>query len=169
MNYHEIRTDDMLNGTGLRVVIFLSGCNHHCGGCHNPQTWDYSAGKEFNEKAKIELFNELNKDYICGVTFSGGDPLDEHNIYIVADLIKEIKEKFPNKSIWLYTGNTYSYQKISECEIPYNIIFSNIDVLVDGEFIKNLADENYPWAGSKNQRVIDMKKTLDTGSIILYK
>ena len=162
MRYHDIKTGDMLNGMGIRVTLFVAGCNHYCKGCHNPITWDANEGLIFDEKAKQELFEELEKDYCKGVTFSGGDPLYPDNRADITALAKEVKEKFPEKDIWLYTGFTY--------EGIYNLeVMSYIDVLVDGEFKEELKDNNYHWAGSTNQRIIDVKESRRYGSIKGYK
>lgn len=147
MNYHNIVHCDMRNGTGLRVTLFVSGCNHHCKGCHNPQTWDPNSGIEFDGAAKQELFAELNKDYISGVTFSGGDPLFPSNREVILSLCKEIKTLYPNKNIWLYTG--YRYEQVKHLEI-----LKYIDVLVDGKYVEKLRSVNLPWVGSSNQKVI---------------
>ena len=117
----------MLNGDGLRVVLWVAGCDHCCKECHNPVTWDPNGGLFFDEKAKAEIFEELEKDYISGITFSGGDPLHSANAYEVMMLAKEIKEKFPSKTIWLYTG--YEWKDIKNMDIV-----NYLDVLVDGEF-----------------------------------
>ena len=148
MNYHNITSCDMLNGDGLRVVLWLAGCSHQCDGCQNPITWNANGGLEFNDKAKYEIFKELEKEYIAGITLSGGDPLHENNVEGVQKLIKEIRRKYPSKTIWLYTG--YKLDKLTGIrkEIAYSC-----DVVVDGKFIKELADVNYPWAGSTNQKV----------------
>lgn len=161
MNYHNITKDDMKNGDGLRVVLWVSGCSHHCKGCHNPQTWDTTSGIEFDESAKQEIFDELDKDYISGITFSGGDPLMPCNRECVGNLIQEISEKYPNKTIWLYTGFLYEEVK----DLPY---LKNIDVLVDGEFELELKDNNAHWVGSTNQRVIDVKKTIANNMVCLH-
>lgn len=147
MNYHNIVHCDMRNGTGLRVTLFVSGCNHHCKGCHNPQTWDPNSGIEFDESAKQELFAELNKDYISGVTFSGGDPLFPLNREVILSLCKEIKTLYPNKNIWVYTG--YKYEQVKHLEI-----LKYIDVLIDGKYVEKLRSANLPWVGSSNQKVI---------------
>lgn len=147
MNYHNIVHCDMRNGTGLRVTLFVSGCNHHCKGCHNPQTWGPNSGIEFDESAKQELFAELNKDYISGVTFSGGDPLFPPNREVILSLCKEIKTLYPNKNIWLYTG--YKYEQVKHLEI-----LKYIDVLIDGKYVEKLRSVNLPWVGSSNQKVI---------------
>ena len=171
MNYHNITKDDMNNGSGLRVVLWLSGCSHRCNGCHNPQTWDSKSGILFDDEAKQELFKELEKDHLDGITLSGGDPLNCANIEDVSSLIKDIKELFPSKTIWLYTGYTIDeiYNNI-KCtnNICISDIMENIDVLVDGKFIEDLKDVNYHWAGSTNQRVIDVQKSTKD-NIILYK
>ena len=161
MRYHNITKDDMLNGDGLRVVLWVAGCSHCCKECHNPITWDPNGGLEFDEAAKQEIFEELAKDYIHGITFSGGDPLHINNAYDVSELAKEIREKFPNKSIWLYTGAKWEEAKHARV-VPY------LDVLVDGEFIVEKKDVNLHWVGSSNQRVINVPKTLEKGKIIYH-
>ena len=161
MRYHNITKDDMLNGDGLRVVLWLSGCAHGCYKCQNQITWDPESGLIFDEKAKKELFETLGKDYISGVTFSGGDPLFPGNRQEVFSLIREIKEKFPNKTMWLYTG--YLWEEIKDLEgIAY------LDVLVDGKFIYEQLDATLAWKGSANQRVIDVQNTLHMGKVVLY-
>ena len=161
MNYHNITKDDMLNGEGLRVVLWVAGCSHHCKGCHNPITWDPNGGLEFDESAKNEIFDELKKDYVSGITFSGGDPLYKDNIQTITSLAKEIKQKFPQKTIWLYTG--YNFEDIKNLEI-----FKYIDVLCDGKFELDKRDVKAHWVGSTNQRVIDVKKTLKENKIVLF-
>ena len=161
MRYHNITKDDMLNGDGLRVVLWVAGCSHCCKECHNPITWDPNGGLEFDEAAKQEIFVELEKDYIHGITFSGGDPLHLNNAYDVSELAREIREKFPNKSIWLYTGAKWEEAKHARV-IPY------LDVLVDGEFIVEKKDVNLHWVGSSNQRVINVPATLEKGKIIYH-
>ena len=162
MNYHNITHDDMLNGSGLRVVLWVSGCNHRCEGCQNPQTWDCKSGIPFDAEAKEELFEELGKDYISGVTFSGGDPLHRNNLQKVVELVEEIKTIFKDKTVWIYTG--YKWE-----DVKYMTqLWKNVDVLVDGEFEKDKLDINYHWGGSTNQRVIDVQQTLANQHIILH-
>lgn len=151
MNYFQITKCDLKNGDGIRVVLWLAGCSHKCKGCHNSYTWDCHAGLPFTDETKAELFEAINKDYITGVTFSGGDPLFCSNRKPVSELIKEIKDKFPTKTIWLYTG--YTYEELKDFE-EIKPVLSNIDVIVDGEFVEALKDVNYHWAGSMNQRVL---------------
>lgn len=161
MNYHDIKHDDMTNGDGIRVTLFVSGCSHHCPECQNPQTHNEESGIPFDEKAKNEIFNELSKDYISGITFSGGDPLFIGNRVDITSLAKEIKEKYPDKTIWLYTG--YKYEDIKN--IP---VMKYIDILVDGRYEKDKRDINLKWRGSSNQRVIDIKKSIEEERIILH-
>lgn len=161
MRYHNITKDDMLNGDGLRVVLWVAGCNHCCKECHNPITWDPNGGLEFDAAAKKEIFDELGKSYVSGITFSGGDPLHLNNSYDVMELAKEIKEQFPEKTIWLYTGATW--EDICNMEL-----IDYLDVLVDGEFECDKKDANLHWKGSSNQRVIDVKETRKTGNVVLH-
>ena len=162
MRYHNITKDDMLNGDGLRVVLWVAGCSHCCKECHNPITWDPNGGLPFDEAAKQEIFDELEKDYIHGITFSGGDPLHIANARAVTNLAKEIREKYPDKTIWLYTGADWEDIKDFKV-IPY------LDVLVDGEFVIEKKDVNLHWVGSSNQRVIDVQRTLEKGEVVLHK
>jgi anaerobic ribonucleoside-triphosphate reductase activating protein len=160
MNYHNITKEDMLNGEGLRVVLWVAGCEHKCKKCHNPETWKLNSGIPFDEDAKKELFDELEKDYISGITFSGGDPLHTFNRLPVSKLIEEIKEKFPTKTIWVYTG--YKFEDVKH--LPF---IKDIDVLCDGEFEIDKYKPDIPWVGSTNQRVIDIKKTFENNEIVL--
>ena len=161
MRYHNITKDDMLNGDGLRVVLWTAGCSHCCPKCQNPVTWDPDGGLPFDEAAKEELFDELRKNYISGVTFSGGDPLYLGTRADLLDLIKEIKEKFPSKTMWLYTG--YLWEEVKNLELV-----SYLDVLVDGVFIYDQLDVTLKWKGSANQRVIDVQKSLEKNEVVLY-
>ena len=160
MHYHNITKDDMLNGDGLRVVLWLAGCAHACPGCPNPETWEADSGIPFDQAAKDELFAELEKDYISGVTFSGGDPLFPGNRETVGALCREIRQRFPDKTIWIYTG--YRWEQISELAI-----LDTVDVLVDGRFEQALADTALHWRGSANQRLIDVQRTRAAHEIIL--
>ena len=164
MRYHNITKDDMLNGDGLRVVLWLSGCDHKCEGCQNPITWDPMDGLVFDDLAKQELFDELEKDYISGITFSGGDPLYINNYEETGRLIEEIRSRYPHKTIWLYTG--YTYEQV--LEHPFKTYLNNIDVLVDGRFVKELFDPQLHWKGSSNQRVIDIQESLILGRVVLH-
>lgn len=161
MRYHNITKDDMLNGDGLRVVLWVAGCSHGCPECQNPLTWDPNGGLPFTEKEKHELFAELAKPYISGITFSGGDPLHEANEAAITALAKEIREQFPNKTIWLYTG--YEWSALTGHEI-----LNYIDVLVDGRYEKELRDTQLHWRGSSNQHVIDVPESLRHGCMVLH-
>lgn len=161
MKYHNITKDDMLNGDGLRVVLWVSGCEHQCTGCHNQITWNENEGIDFDDNAKNEIFTLLKRDYISGITFSGGDPLFPSNRETILKLVQEIKSTFTNKTIWLYTG--YNYE-----DIKNNEIIKYIDVLVDGKFIPQLFNPQLHWKGSSNQRVIDVQESLKIGKIVLH-
>lgn len=153
MRYHNITKDDMLNGDGLRVVLWVAGCNHCCKECQNPLTWDPDGGLPFDDAAKQEIFEQLDKSYISGITFSGGDPLHPRNSLAVRGLMEEIKQRYPDKTIWMYTGDSWE----SIYDYP---MMKYIDVVVDGEFHIAERDVKLLWKGSANQRVIDVKKTL---------
>lgn len=178
MNYMMIRTDDMLNGDGLRVVLFCTACDHYCKNCHNQETWQASNGKHFDDEAKCKIFEELDKDYISGITLSGGDPLNKNNLDDILALCKEVKNKYPNKTIWIYSGYEwndifykpgYLYpQMIDTDRLKRQEIISLCDVFVDGKFVEELADVKYPWAGSTNQRIIDVQKSLEQNKVVLW-
>lgn len=160
MNYHNITKEDMLNGDGIRVVLWVSGCNHCCKNCQNPITWDENGGLPFDEDAEKELFEALDKSYIDGITFSGGDPLFPNNRPEVFRLIKKCKDLYPQKTIWLYTG--YKWEEIKDLEG-----ICDIDVIAEGEFIEELKDNKLEWVGSSNQRVINVKQSLNN-EIVLH-
>lgn len=161
MRYHNITKDDMLNGDGLRVVLWVSGCTHKCKNCHNPVTWDIHGGLEFDQEAKKELFEALAKPYIAGITLSGGDPLHPANCADVTSLIQEIRETFPQKTIWMYTG--FCWDEVNTLEAV-----QNVDVLVDGPYIEELKDPKLHWRGSSNQRVIRVKESLEKNEVVLH-
>ena len=153
MRYHNITKDDMLNGDGLRVVLWVAGCSHCCKECQNPITWDPNGGLPFDDAAKQEIFEQLEKPYISGITFSGGDPLHSANRVEVRNLMAEIKQKYPDKTIWLYTGDSWE-------NILHYAAMQYIDVLVDGEFQVDKKDVKLLWKGRSNQRVIDVQASL---------
>ena len=161
MNYHDITKEDMLNGDGLRTVLWVAGCNHKCNGCKNLITWDEKGGLPFDKEAEDELFDALKKECIDGITFSGGDPLFPQNRSEVFRLIKKIRKELPQKTIWLYTG--YQWGQVRDLDG-----IEDIDVLIDGEFVQNLNDNNLHWIGSSNQRVINVKETLASGNVVLH-
>lgn len=164
MNYHNITKDDMKNGDGLRVVLWVAGCSHHCPNCQNPVTWDPDDGILFDKNARKELLDIVSQDYISGITFSGGDPLFESNREEVYELIEYIKSVYPNKTVWLYTG--YTYNDLRKF-VPIGVL-NKIDVIVDGPYIEKFRDTTLKWRGSSNQRVINVRKTIDTGNIVLH-
>lgn len=213
MNYWKIDKEDVCNGEGLRVVLWLSGCSHKCKGCQNPQTWDANSGIPFDESAKEELFRELDKDYISGLTLTGGDPLFESNLDDVLDLVNEVNERYntpqdkvyvtdknnnilmsfpneirlssPKKSIWMYTGYTWEeiwdygiygtdlygkpWKSYGILQIQMQEIIKQCDILVDGQYVEVQRDITLQYRGSKNQRLIDVKQSLQKGEVILWK
>lgn len=180
MYYSGIEPCDVLNGTGFRTVIWVSGCSLGCKGCFNPNTHKPNYGTKYTQETQQYLLDCLSKDYIDGITITGGNPLEIYNLKGVLSLINEIRILLPNKTIWLYTGFTWEeifYPVITDSfnvqrdEIIYDRqeIVKNVDVLVDGKYIEQQRNINKKWAGSDNQRVIDVKESLKQKNIILYK
>lgn len=167
MNYHNITYPDQNNGPGLRVVIWVSGCSHHCLECQNPQTWDKNSGIIFDNSAKEEIIEQLKNNYISGVTWSGGDPMYKDNVETVLKFTEKIHDLFPEKNIWLYTGYTFE-EIMNDTNLKRKQLLDLCDVLVDGEYKKELRDISLHWCGSSNQRVIDVKNTFKENKIILY-
>lgn len=162
MNYAKITTADIANGAGVRVTLWTQGCSHHCPECQNPQTWDSAGGQPFVEETMQELLDLLRPDYIRGLTFSGGDPLFIQNRLIVGYICERVRAEFGDtKDIWMWTGYTWDEIK-SWDHLHY------VDVLVDGPYIKDQRDISLPWAGSRNQRVIDVRQSLEKGEVILW-
>lgn len=162
MNYIKITTADIANGEGVRCTLWTAGCSHHCPGCQNPTTWDPKEGIPFIEETMQELLDELRPDYIRGLTFSGGDPLFIQNRLIVGYICERVREEFGDtKDIWMWTG--YEWDDIKDWDHLHYI-----DVLVDGPYIEAERDISLPWAGSKNQRVIDVKQSLEKGEVVLW-
>ena len=178
VHYHNITKDDMLNGNGLRVVLWLAGCIHQCKDCQNPITWDACGGLEFDEKAYDEIIKELEKGHIKGITFSGGDPLHPANRQFVGEFCKYIKENYPTKDIWLYTGYTLTnvvdeFKFAAENKESFEWEYLNlVDFVVDGRFETDLrqadikAQRKVHWRGSSNQRVIDVQRTLENNAFV---
>ena len=162
MNYGKIKPVDVANGEGVRVSLFVSGCPHHCKGCFNPELWNYDAGQEFTFETINGILNLCFKDYISGLSLLGGEPLDPWNLKGVMDLCYAFKRYFPNKTIWCYTG--YKWETINHLEV-----MKHIDILVDGKFIEDLKDPRLRFRGSSNQRIIDVKKSLESGRIVVRK
>lgn len=161
MNYVKIEASSLSNGTGWRVVLWCSGCEHHCYNCHNKETWNPNCGKKFTEKEMNLLIELLSKDYIKGLTFSGGDPLHPANRETIEKIARIVKEKLPEKDIWMYTG--YEYEDVKN--LP---VMELVDVLVDGKYINSLRDISLPFRGSSNQRVIDVKKSRALSPVVLF-
>lgn len=162
MNYHNIKHDDMLNGEGLRVTLFVSGCARHCNHCQNPQTWDPNSGIPFDADAMREILDYLSRDYIAGLTLSGGDPLYETNLHTVTTICAMCKLLEPTKTIWLYTGAYWE----DVCQLP---LMRYIDVIAEGPYQEGMRDTHKPWVGSSNQRVIDVQETIaNGGNVVLW-
>ena len=171
MNYMEIKKYDIANGPGVRVSIFVSGCTHHCKGCFNPSSWDFDAGKKFTDETIDEIIEALKPDYIKGLTLLGGEPMEPANQVALLPLIKRVKEEFPNKDIWAFSGYLYDKQIMDVMAKKYDFtkeFIKYIDVLVDGEFIEEQKDLSIVYRGSRNQRIIDIKKSLEQGELVLH-
>jgi anaerobic ribonucleoside-triphosphate reductase activating protein len=171
MRYSAIKKYDIANGDGIRVSLFVSGCTHHCKGCFNQSTWSFDSGDIFTKSEISLILDELSKDYVTGFSLLGGEPLEIVNQRGVLPLLRLIKNNNPEKTIWCYTGYVYE-EDLCEggnafCDITKELL-SYIDVLVDGPFIESLKDISLVYRGSSNQRVIDLKKTLETGKIVSY-
>jgi anaerobic ribonucleoside-triphosphate reductase activating protein len=170
MNFAGIIKDDVANGIGVRTSIFVSGCNIHCPGCQNKYIQDFNYGREFTDDDLKMLLDSISDDYHAGITILGGEPLDENNIEGVYNIINKFRKRYGDtKTIWLYTGYIYEFLKdVESIEDKYiDLVFNNIDVLIDGPFIQDKRDITLKFRGSSNQRIIDMKKTIETGDIIL--
>lgn len=163
MNYGEIKKCDIANGTGVRVSLFVSGCTHHCEGCFNPMTWDFSYGQPFTEDTQDKLLELLSPEHIQGLTLLGGEPMEIENQRALLPFLRRVKEKIPQKDIWCYTGYTFERDLLSlsraRCECTDEIL-SLIDVLVDGEFVLARKNISLVFRGSDNQRIIDVKRSL---------
>lgn len=162
MRYNKIRKMDIADGPGVRVSIFLQGCAFKCKNCFNPDTWDFNKGLEFTDEVINEVLDLCERNYIEGLSILGGEPMHPFNIKGTIKLAKAFKERFPDKTIWSWTG--FLMDQIIDREV-----FNYIDVLVDGQFKDELKDPRLKWCGSSNQRVIDVKKSLKKGEVVLYK
>ena len=163
MNYATIKYTDIANGIGVRVSLFVSGCRHHCRGCFNPETWDFCYGKPFTDEVMEDIMNACAPDYIEGLSLLGGDPFEPKNIPTVLRVAKEFKKRYPNKTIWCYTGYDFDKDvmagKLADKETTAELL-SCIDILVDGEFHLEEKDLKLRFRGSSNQRVINVPDTL---------
>lgn len=172
MNYCGIKKCDIANGIGVRVSLFVSGCTHHCKGCFQPETWDFSYGSEFTPEVRSEILTALSPSYIHGLTVLGGEPFEPENQRELVGFLKEVRQKYPEKNIWCYTGYLFDEELLkpsrARCEVTDEML-SMIDVLVDGEFQIDKKNISLQFCGSENQRLIDVKKSLAENKIILWK
>ena len=184
MRFASMRNLDISNGEGVGVSLFVQGCDRHCFNCFNPDTWDFNGGKEWTEETKNKFIKLIDRPYINRISILGGEPLAEQNLDEVLSLIKEIRISFPEKTIWLYTGFCWNDIMCSfaglqaDCVVldkkdieaweKRRKIISNVDVLVDGEYIDEQKDLSLKFKGSKNQRVIDVKQSLAQNKVVLY-
>ncbi|MDE5934020.1 MAG: anaerobic ribonucleoside-triphosphate reductase activating protein [Lachnospiraceae bacterium] len=171
MYYSEIKECDIANGPGVRVTIFVSGCTHRCKGCFNEMTWDFQYGREFTEDDANKIINLLEPSYIAGLTLLGGEPMEYRNQQGLLPLLRKVKETYPDKTVWCYTG--YLYEK----DILENFcgkweetkeMLSYLDVIVDGEFVEELKDIRLRFRGSSNQRIIDVRKSRESEEIVFW-
>ena len=169
MNYAEIKKYDIANGEGVRVSLFVSGCRRHCKGCFNSVAWDFDYGKPFTEETEEEIFEALSPYYISGLSLLGGDPLEPENRAALLPFLKKFHEKFPQKDVWCYTGYTYESGTLKEDDGEgVREFLREIDILVDGPFVEELKDIRLKFRGSSNQRVLDLRRTIESGNIVLY-
>lgn len=172
MHYGELKKCDIANGIGVRVTLFVSGCTNHCPDCFQPQTWDFGYGKEFTEDTKAEIFAELDKPFVNGLTVLGGEPFEPRNQRELLPLLREVKAKYPGKTIWCFTGFRLDDELLTDGSYPRceatDAMLACIDVLVDGRFMKELKDISLQFRGSRNQRVIDMNRTREAGTICIW-
>lgn len=169
MNYLDIKQNDIANGIGIRVSLWVAGCDIYCPECHNPESWDYTKGIKFTHKTMNQILEYLEPDHIDGITITGGHPLAPYNIDKVRSIVRSVRCRyFDKKSIWLYTGYELTYEDIiPTIEKPLNTVLRMCDVVVDGPYVAAERDITLPWCGSRNQRVIDIKKTINNKEITL--
>lgn len=171
MHYADIKKADIANGLGVRVSVFVSGCNHHCKNCFNPEAWNFNYGEEFTEKEIDKIIKELDHPYVSGLTLLGGEPLEHINQQGLLPLLRKVKEKLPDKNIWCYTGYTFDKDVMGDMcnkweETPE--LLSYIDVIVDGKFEEENKDIKLRFRGSSNQRIIDVQKSLKANKVIIW-
>lgn len=170
MYYGNIKKSDVADGPGIRVSLFVSGCRHHCEGCFNAETWDFNYGEVYTSDTEESILTDLAPSYISGLTLLGGEPLEPENRPFVYSLVKKARERYPEKTIWLYTGYTFETDLLEWAksdEVVKNLL-PLLDVIVDGEFHIKEKSLQLKFRGSKNQRLIDVKKSLAKGETILY-
>ncbi len=172
MNYADIKTVDIQDGTGVRVSIYVSGCHFHCKGCHNPEAWDFKYGKEYTEETEKYILDLLDKDYISGLSILGGEPLEPQNQEILSGLVAKVKQRFPNKDIWCYTGYDFEKNVLNEMYKKFEFtpkFLKNVDVIVDGQFEEENKIVDLRFRGSTNQRKIDVKSSLEQNKLVQLK
>jgi anaerobic ribonucleoside-triphosphate reductase activating protein len=171
MNYGTIKTYDIANGEGVRTTLFVSGCRNACPGCFQPETWNFDYGKPFDRAARQSVLDSLRPDFIAGLTLLGGEPFEPENQRDLVPFLKEVRAQFPNKTIWAFTGYVLDQDLLEggrkHCEAT-NEMLSFIDVLVDGPFRQELKNISLQFRGSSNQRIIDLKRSLEVRDIVLY-
>ncbi len=170
MNYGAIKKCDIANGVGVRTVLFVSGCTHHCKGCFQPETWNFDYGERYTKETEDEIIESLRPDYVDGITLLGGEPFEPENQRELVKLLRRIKKELPQKTVWSFSG--YTYEELTGdsravCEVT-NEMLSMLDVLVDGEFVEAKRNISLRFRGSENQRLIDMNKTRKEGKIVLW-
>ena len=170
MNYGAIKYCDIANGIGIRTVLFVSGCTHHCKGCFQPETWDFSYGQPYTKDTEQQLLDSLAPSYIHGLTLLGGEPMEPDNQRALLPLLRRLKAEQPTKTVWCYSG--YTYEELTgisraRCEVTDEML-SLIDVLVDGEFVLEKKNISLRFRGSENQRIIDLPKTREQGTVVLW-
>lgn len=171
MNYATVKTHDIANGPGVRVSLYVSGCTHHCKGCFNPETWDFNYGQPFDEAVQEKIIKALEPSYIKGFSLLGGEPFEPQNSAALVPFLKRLKDIYPEKSIWCYSGYDLEKDMLTYRLGDEHVIMgmlSCIDVLVDGEFVESKKVIDLRFRGSTNQRIIDVQKTLDTDDIVLW-
>ena len=169
MNYADIKKIDVANGEGVRVSVFVSGCNLHCKGCFYQCAWVFYFGKKFTEKEEQQIIDYMNHDYISGLSLLGGEPLEPKNQEGLLPLVKKVKEKFPDKNIWCYTGFDFEKDvvgKMAKNNETTRELLKYIDIIVDGKFEEDKKDLKLQFRGSSNQKIVDVKKSLQTGQIV---
>lgn len=169
MNYADIKTVDIQDGTGIRVSIYVSGCHFHCKGCHNQEAWDFNYGKKFDDSTIDYILELLNHSYIAGLSLLGGEPMELVNQQELQKLVKKVKEKYPNKTIWCYTGYDFEKDIMGDMYKKYDYtknMLEYIDIMVDGQFIEDKKLVDLKFRGSTNQRKIDVQKSLSEGKLV---
>lgn len=170
MNYGAIKKRDIANGPGVRVSLFVSGCTHHCPGCFNADTWDFGYGSPFTREVEDEILEMLNSEYVAGLSLLGGEPFEPCNQRVLLPFLLRVKERYPSKTIWCYSGYTLEEltgESRARCDVTDGML-SLLDVLVDGEFVLAKKNIRLRFRGSENQRLIDMNATREKGEIVLW-